>query len=83
MKTSIMQQHKLQKIVFNTKRAFFKNKLTESIGKPKDLWNTLKSLGLPNKVSSCEGKTLKINNAVEHDVNFGREPWKITPPTTK
>ena len=43
------------------KRAFFKNKLAESIGgKPKDLWKTLKPLGLPNKVSSCEVKALKI-----------------------
>ena len=38
--------YKLQKIIIK-KRAFFENKLTESIGKPKYLWKTLKSLGLP------------------------------------
>ena len=29
----------------------------------------LKSLELPNKVSSCEVKALRINNTVEYDVN--------------
>ena len=36
------------------KRSFFEKKLSESIGKPKDLWKALKSLGFPNKISSCE-----------------------------
>ena len=40
-----------------------------TIGNPKDLWKALKSLGLPNKLSSCEVKALKINNTVEHHVN--------------
>ena len=48
---------------------FFENKLSESIGKPKDLWKALKSLGLPNKISSCEVSALKINNTAEHDAN--------------
>ena len=34
---------------------------------PKDLCRDLKSLGLSNKVFSCEVKALKIINAVEHD----------------
>ena len=42
----------MQKMIFNKKRAYFQNKSTESIGKPKDLWKALGSLGLPNKVSS-------------------------------
>ena len=46
-----------------------KKKLSESIGKPKDLWKALKSLVLSNKISSCEVSTLKMNNAVEHDAN--------------
>ena len=56
-------------MVFNRKRAFFKNALTEFTDKPKDLYKALKSLGLPDLVSSCEVKTLKIHNTVEHDVN--------------
>ena len=30
-------RYKLQKMIINKKRVFFENKLTESIGKPKDL----------------------------------------------
>ena len=40
---------------------FFQTKLTESIGKPKDLWKVLISIGLSNKASSSEIKALKIN----------------------
>ena len=61
-------RYKLQKMIFNKKRTFFENKLTESIGKPKDLWKTLRSLRLPSKTSSCELNALKIKNTVEHDV---------------
>ena len=57
-------------MIINKKRAFLENKLTESIGKPKDLWKALRSLGLPSKTSSCEVNALKINNKVEHDFNL-------------
>ena len=53
-----------------------KKNLSESIGKPKDLWKALKSLGLPNKISSCEVSALKINNTVEHDANLILEGFK-------
>ena len=43
-------------MVFDKKRVFFKNRLTESINKPKDLWKALKSAWLFNKISSCEVK---------------------------
>ena len=48
---------------------FLKKTLNESIGKPEDLWKVLKSLGLPDKISSCEVSALKINNTAEHDAN--------------
>ena len=56
-------------MIINKKRAFFENKLTESIGKPKNLWKALRSIGLPSKKSSCEVNALKMKNTVEHDVN--------------
>ena len=58
-------------MIFNKKKSFSKKKkkLSESIDKPKDLWKALKSLGLANKVSSCEVSALKINNTAEHDAN--------------
>ena len=63
-------------MIFDKKRSFFEKKLSESIAKPKDLWKTLKSLGLPHKISSCEVKGLKINNTVEHDANSVLEGFK-------
>ena len=39
-------RYKLQEMIINKKTAFPENKLTESIGKPKDLWKALRSLGL-------------------------------------
>ena len=49
-------------MIVNKKRAFLENKLTEFIGKPKDLWKALRSLGFPSKTSSCEVNALKINS---------------------
>ena len=63
-------------MIFNKKRALFQNKLTESIGKPIDLWKALESLRLSKQVSSCEVKALKLSNTVEHDVNSVLEGFK-------
>ena len=63
-------------MIFNKRRSFFFLKLSEPIAKPKDLWKALKSLGLPNKISSCEFNALKKNNTVEHDANSVLEGFK-------
>ena len=63
-------------MIINKKRAFIENKLTGSIGKPKDLWKALRSLGLPSKTSSCEVNALRISNKVEHDFNSALEGFK-------
>ena len=47
-------RHKVYKRIFNKKKKIFENKLNECIGKPKELWKALKSLGLPKK--SCHVK---------------------------
>ena len=72
-------RYKVRKMIFNKKTSFFQvnqKKLSECIGKSKDLWNALKSLGLPNKISCCEVSALKINNTVEHDANSVLEGFK-------
>ena len=61
---------------FSKKKWLFKRKLSDSIGKSKDLWKALKSLGLPNKTSSCKVSDLKVNNTVEHDANSVLERFK-------
>ena len=57
-------------MIFNKKKYYFKNKLNECIGKPKELWKALKSLGLPKKTSSCEVSALKVNKTAQHDTNL-------------
>ena len=42
-------QYKVHKLIFNKKTDYFESKLNKCIGKPKELWKALKSLGLPNK----------------------------------
>ena len=63
-------------MIINRERTFFENKLTESIGKRKDLWKALRSLGLPSKTSSCEVNALKMKNTVEQDVDSVLEGFR-------
>ena len=38
-------RYEVRKMIFDKKRSFFEKKLSESIGKPKDLWKELNPLG--------------------------------------
>ena len=38
-----------QNFIIAKEQVFFNGKLSESVGQPKELWNTLKSLGMPKK----------------------------------
>ena len=62
-------RYKVRKMIFNKKRSFFEKKLSDSIGKHKDLWKAVNSLELPNKFFSCEVSSLQINNTVAHNAN--------------
>ena len=46
---------------------YLETKLTENIGKPKELWKTLKALGLPNKVSIATINALEDDKVVKYD----------------
>ena len=63
-------RYKVHKMIFNKKKDYFENKLNECIGKPKELWKALKSLGLPKKICSCEVSALKVNKIVQRDTNL-------------
>ena len=45
--------YEVQKLISYKKKQFFENRLNHSIGKPKELWKALNSLGLPSKTSVC------------------------------
>ena len=49
------------------KRAFFDDKLSENIGKPKELWESLKSLGMPQKTLISNFSAVESNNALTFD----------------
>ena len=48
-------------------RAFFDDKLSENIGKPIELWETLKSLAMPQKTLILNFNAVESNNAVTFD----------------
>ena len=50
------------KLIREQKKKFYKEKLKENTGKPKELWKTLKSSGLPCKKSSISNIYLKKDN---------------------
>ena len=70
MELNNVARYKVHKLIFNKKKDYFENKLNECIGKPNELWNALKSLALPNIISSCEVGALKVNKTVQHDKNL-------------
>ena len=60
-------RYSVQNLIAKNKKEFFKTKLKEGIGKPKDLWKAFKSLGLPNKSGGCIVGAFAENQTVKHD----------------
>ena len=52
-------------ILQKKKREYFENKLKENIAKPKDLWKTLKSLGLSKKISVAQTNATEDNKRLK------------------
>jgi len=66
---------KARKAISSKKVSFFEEKLNQNIGKPKELWKTLKDLGLPNKKSTGSTKVClkKENGDICFDSNSNSE----------
>ena len=56
----------MQNLIAKKKNNFLKRN-SEFIGKPKDFWKAIKSLGLPNKSSGCIIGALAENQIDKHD----------------
>ena len=57
-------------LIKKKKKEFYEDKLKENIGKPKELWKTLKDLGLPSKkISSSPKICLEDNDGISFDSN--------------
>ena len=52
---------------YNVENLIFENRLKAYIGKYKDLWQAIKSYGLPNKSGGCIVGTLAENQLVKYD----------------
>ena len=60
-------KYDVHKLISYKKNAFFENRLNDAIGKPKELWNALKSLGLPSTTSVCGAFALKVSNKMSFE----------------
>ena len=49
-------------------QAFFDEKLSESVGKPKQLWNSLKSLGMPKTTVVSNFNAIDDNKSLTCDI---------------
>ena len=67
----------MQNLIAKKKKEFFEKKLKECIGKPKDLWKAIKSLGLPNKSGGCIVGALAENQVVKHDTKSILKTFKV------
>ena len=66
--------YKVKKLIVEEKRNYFETKLTENIDKRKELWKTVKALGLSNKVSIATINALKDDKVVKYDPKLSLPP---------
>ena len=64
------------KLIKEKKRQFYTDKLKENIGKPKELWKALKSLGLPSKKRSISNICLKKDDKISFDDKTNANTFK-------
>ena len=69
-------RNKVQRMIKDKKKNFFNGKLNENIGKPKELWKSLKSLGIPSKKSSCSTICLEKDGILSFDPKANAEIFK-------
>ena len=55
------------KLTGSKKEAFFKEELSETIGKPKELWESFISLGMPNKTVTSNFNSIEENDTLTYD----------------
>ena len=53
-----------------------KNRLSDSIGKPKEPWKALKPLGLLSKTSVCGATALKVKNTTSFEIKSTLDAFK-------
>ena len=61
-------RNEVQELIHTKKKAYFESKLTKKIGKPKELWKTLKPLGLNFERSISNINCLENDKSANFDV---------------
>ena len=69
-------RYEVQKLISYKKKKSFENRLNDSIGKTKELWNALKSLGLSSKTSVCGATAVKVKNATSFETKSTLDVFK-------
>ena len=69
-------RNNIQRIIKNKKRNFIEHKLTENIGKPKELWKILRGIGAPSKNKSNSNICLEKDNHISFDKKTNCEIFK-------
>ena len=69
-------RNKVQRMIKDKKKNFLIGKLNDNIGKPKELWKSLKSLGLPSKESSSATICLEKDGILSFDPKTNAEIFK-------
>ena len=80
-KLNIVQLYKeakinVQKLIKNKKKDFYQEKLRENVGKPKELWKALKSLGLPSKITPVSQVSLKDEEKISFVEKINNNSFK-------
>ena len=68
-------RYEVQKLI-SYKKKLFEYRLNDSIGKPKELWKALKSLGLLSKLSVCRTTALRVKNATSFETKSTLDVFK-------
>ena len=66
----------IQKLIKNKKRDLYQEKLRENVGKPKELWKALKSLGLSSKITPVSQVSLKDGEKFSFDEETNKNSFK-------
>ena len=57
-------KYQVQNLIRKKKREFYETNLRQKINKPKELWKTLRSMGLPSKAVTASNICLKDKNEI-------------------
>ena len=60
-------KHEVLKLIATENQASFNLKVSESIGKPKELWESLKYLSIPNKTLITKFNAIEDNDNLTYD----------------